>query len=154
MEMGKYRIYPDDTEYTGAQHDDDHRADALSQPAGGCNGAIHKGGNAVCKCHDLNPLHARIDHRTVSRKCPQEISAAKEQTCTKEKSDQEGVSQCYQIAFLHPFPVACAAVLAHKAGAARVKGRHDIEDDRICIRCCCIARNHDRVEIVDTALYK
>lgn len=67
MEIGKYRIYPDDTEYTGAQHDDDHRAYALSQPAGGCNGAIHKGGNAVCKCHDLNPLHARIDHRTVSR---------------------------------------------------------------------------------------
>ena len=104
MEMGKYRIYPDDTEYTGAQHDDDHRANALSQPAGGCNGAIHKGGNTVRKCHDLNPLHARIDHRTVSRKRPQEISAAKEQTCTKKKSYQEGVSQCYQIRFSSSVP--------------------------------------------------
>ena len=52
MEIGKYGIDPDDTEYTGSQDDHDSRNNGFAKPAGSCNGTVHKGRNAVGKCHD------------------------------------------------------------------------------------------------------
>ena len=56
MEMGKYRIDPDNSEYAGTEDYEYSRNDCFADSARGGDGAVHKCTDAVCKPHNLNSL--------------------------------------------------------------------------------------------------
>ena len=58
MEVGEDGVDPDDPEHAGAEDDDDSRHYRLAQAAGGGDGAVHEGRDAVGKAHDAHTLHA------------------------------------------------------------------------------------------------
>ena len=43
MEIGKYGVDPDHTEYAGTYDNDEGWDKRFAQASGGCNGSIHKG---------------------------------------------------------------------------------------------------------------
>ena len=61
VEVGKDGVHPNHTEHAGAHHHNDGGHHGLAQPAGGGNGAVHEGGDAVGKGHHGHALHTGVD---------------------------------------------------------------------------------------------
>ena len=150
--MGKDGVHPDHPEYAGAQHHDDGGYHRLAQPAGGGDGAVHKGGDAVGKGHHSHPLHAGVDDRRLGGEQRKEGRPAEEQRRAQHKTHAEGVAQTDEVALLHPVRPSRAVVLAHKAGAGHVEGCHAIINQAVCIGGGAVALDHQRVKGVDARL--
>ena len=150
--MGKDGVHPDHPEYAGAQHHDDGGHHRLAQPAGGGDGAVHKGGDAVGKGHHGHTLHAGINNGGFGSEQRKEGRSAEEQRRAQHKPHAEGVAQTDEVALLHPVRPSRAVVLAHKAGAGHVEGRHAVVDQPIRVGGGAVALDHQRVEGVDACL--
>ena len=150
--MGKDGVHPDHPEYAGAQHHDDGGNHRLAQPAGGGDGAVHKGGDAVGKGHHGHTLHAGINNGGFGSEQRKEGRSAEEQRRAQHKPHAEGVAQTDEVALLHPVRPSRAVVLAHKAGAGHVEGRHAVVDQPIRVGGGAVALDHQGVEGVDACL--
>ena len=150
--MGKDGVHPDHPEHAGTQHHDDGGHHRLAQPAGGGDGAVHKGRDAVGKGHHSHPLHAGVDNGGFGGEQRKEGRPAEEQRRTQHKPHAEGVAQTDEVALLHPVRPSRAVVLAHKAGAGHVEGRHAVVDQPIRVGGGAVALDHQRVKGVDARL--
>ena len=128
MEVGKDRIYPDHTEHTGAEHDEDGRYDRFAEATAGSDGAVHEGRNAVGEAHDADSVHTGIDDGRLCRKQCEELASEQQQAATEHEADGEGIRQADVEALFHAIDLACTVVLAHKACAGHIEGGHGIID--------------------------
>ena len=152
MEVGKDRIYPDHTEHTGAEHDEDGRHDRLTEATAGGDGAVHEGRNAVGESHDTDSVHTGIDDIRICRKQCEELASEQQQAATEHEADGEGIRQADVEALLHAIDLAGTVVLAHEACAGHIDGGHGIIDQVVCIGRRRVPLHHQRIEGVDTCL--
>ena len=154
MEVGKYGVDPDDTEYTGAQDDHDSRNDRLAKPPGSCNGTVHKCRNAVGERHNRETDDTCFYHLTVICEQGQERITEEVKGTSQYQTDRKGIKQGDEVAFQNPVLFMGTVILGDKAGTGRINGSHQIIEKRICILCGGISLHHDMVKGVDTGLYK
>ena len=154
MNSRKNRVHPHHPEHTGAHDHDDGGHHGFAQPAGGRNGAVHKGGDAVGHGHHAHPLHACGDDGGFRGEQRQEFPAEQPQGAAQHQPHPEGVGQADEVALFHPVGLAGTVVLAHKAGTGHVKRRHGVVDQRIGVGCRRVALHHQRVKAVHADLNK
>ena len=152
MKVGKDGVHPDDAEDAGAQDDDDGGHDGLAQAAGGGDGAIHKGRDAVGQTHDAHTLHAGVDDGRLGGEEGQELAAEHEQAAAQQQAHTKGIAQRDEVALLHAVGLACAVVLAHEAGTGHVEGGHAVVDEVVGVGGGGVALDHEGVEGVDACL--
>ena len=93
MEVGEDGVDPDDPEHAGAEDDDDSRHYCLAQAAGGRDGAVHEGRDAVGKAHDAHTLHAGVDDGALGGEEGEELPPEDEQRTAQHEADAEGVGE-------------------------------------------------------------
>ena len=152
VEVGKDGVHPDHTEHAGAHHHDDGGHHGLAQPAGGGNGAVHEGGDAVGKGHHGHALHAGVDDSALGGEQRQKGAAEEEQGTAQCKPHAEGVAQTDEVAFLDAVGFAGTVVLAHEAGAGHVEGGHAVVDHVVGVGGSAVALDHEGVKGVDAGL--
>ena len=92
MEVGKDGVHPDDAEDAGTQDDDDGGHDGLAQAAGGGDGAVHKGRDAVGQTHDAHTLHASVDDGRLGGEEGQELAAEHEQAAAQQQAHTKRIA--------------------------------------------------------------
>ena len=122
--MCEHCVDPHNTEHTGAKDHNNRWYHTFPDPSGSCNGAVHKGTDAVGECHDSYPFHSCVNNRLLCGKKRKEFLSEYKQQDTQNKSCGKGIKQTDQIAVQHTFFIACAPVLADKTGTACIKGSH------------------------------
>ena len=152
VEVDEDGVHPDHPEHTGTKHHDDGGHHGLTQPAGGGNGAVHKGGDAVGKAHHAHTLHAGIDDGALGGEQCQEGAPKEEQASAQQQPHAKGIAQTDEVAFLHAVRLACAVVLAHEAGAGHIERGHAVVDHGVGVGGGAVALDHERVEGVDACL--
>lgn len=120
--------------------------------AGGGNGAVHKGGDAVGKAHDAYALHARVDNGGFRGEQGEELPPEQEQAAAQQQTYAKRVGQCDEVALLHAVGLARAVVLAHEAGTGHVEGGHAVVDEVVGVGGGGVALDHEGVEGVDARL--
>ena len=152
VEVGEDGVDPDDPEHAGAEDDDDGGDHRLAKAAGGGDGAVHKGRDAVGKAHDAHTLHTGVDDGALSGEEGKEFPPEEEEGTAQHEADAEGVDEADEVALLHPVGLARAVVLAHEAGTCHVEGGHGVVDQVVGIGGGRVALDHKGVEGVDTGL--
>ena len=152
VEVRKERVHPCHTEHAGAQDHKDGRHHGFAQPARGGDRAVHKGGDAVGQTHDGNTLHPGVDNVRLGGKEREKLPPESKQPAAQHQPHAKAVGQADEVAFLYAVDLACAIVLAHKAGAGHIKRRHGVVDHGVGVGSSRVALNHQRVKRVDARL--
>ena len=152
MEVGEDGVDPDDPEHAGAEDDDDSRHYRLTQAAGGRDGAVHEGRDAVGKAHDAHTLHAGVDDGALGGEEGEELPPEDEQRTAQHEADAEGVGEGNEVALLHAVRLARAVVLTHEAGAGHIERGHCVVYHVVGVGSGGVALDHEGVKGVDTGL--
>lgn len=97
MEIGKYGVNPDNTEYTGT-HDYNKGWNCCFSKTSRCgNRTIHKGRYTVGECHNRQTRDTRLYNCLIACEQIKERIASQIETNAENQTDNKGIKQTYQV---------------------------------------------------------